>query len=96
MDKFGLGVIYPFHNKTMLNINLGKIMLTVVLVVLSILVGWAVLIGLDKDISVYCRNLKRQSIEFKRGFYISQNDKQMCLEIGVEIDAPTTDPYEPI
>ena len=64
-----------------------KILSAFALAVFAFLVGWGILKGIDKELLVRCEKLRRQSQEY-RLFFLTQNEKQVCDELGIIIDAP--------
>lgn len=68
----------------------AKIALALVISSLTFLVGWGASViiskSLDKDIFNECQRLKRQSQEI-RGYWLTQNEKEMCDGVEVKIDA---------
>lgn len=52
------------------------------------LFSFSMFYGLKKSDENRCNELKRQSIEYSRAFWLSPSEKEMCDALGVEIDAP--------
>jgi hypothetical protein len=69
-----------------------KLKVMSVLLVVTFLIVFALLIGLDRQEVVHCNELSRQSLEYDhRVFYITKVEYEMCMAHGIEIYAPIVD-----
>ena len=57
-----------------------------VFLVATFLVGWALPVLVDRQSEYECQRLLRQSQEFPL-FWLTPSEKEMCDQIGVQIDA---------
>lgn len=71
-----------------------KILVAGVLLGATFLVGWAFLTGLEKSEVVRCKELQRQSVEYKPHFFLASWEDEMCRAHGIQIDAPIGSNYD--
>ncbi len=83
------------QNKDGLNTFLSISFVTLLLV--GLLISIFLINPLEKEARYYCYKLQDQAEDYKNflysknntsGFYITKQDKQMCIDLEIEIDAP--------
>ena len=77
---------YGIINDTVIGTVIDTLFPALVLVAIVSLVGWGLLVGIDKETVVRCEKLKQQSDEFD-DFYLTKNEKKVCDELGIKIVA---------
>ena len=74
--------------------TIAKLISALAFIVISLLIIWGLVLGMDKADRARCLELKSQSENIEREiFFITPLEKKMCDYWQINIDAQVGDPY---